>query len=71
MKKISKMKTDQILQQCELAFKSAGFSRAVMSAEKLEFSCTIYRRKYVLFRERKCEKQCMSDLFIFTVREPK
>lgn len=70
MKKISKMKTDQILQQCELTCKSAVFSRAVISAEKLKFTCTIYK-KYVLLTERKYEKQCMSDLFIFTVREPK
>lgn len=56
---------------CELAFKSTGFSRPAMSAEKLKFRCTIYKRKYVLFTEKKCEKQCMSDLFIFTVREPK
>ena len=61
IKKINKMKTDQILHQCELACKSGGSSRAVMVAEKLKFSCTFYKRKYVLFTEGKCEKQYMCD----------
>lgn len=59
------MKTDQILHQCVLPCKSGGFSKAVMSAEKLKFSCTFYKRKYVLFTERKCEKQCMCDCVLF------
>lgn len=42
-----------------------------MADKKLKFSCTVYKRKYVLLTERKCEKQCMSDLFTFTVRQPK